>query len=521
MDAIDRAIKKGLHISKIEELRDQSWQMFEEDLAGKKLFLFGIGKGLEWFDENYGSKVVVTGVIDNNERKHRKLLSDECSVSNIKDLYIEGVEALSDFKPEELIILICSIQYYEDIAQQLKKIDINAIYSLLTMEANVRKSIEYEEKDYKLEFSVQQCQNPIINNKLVFVMGNYCGHGFYISQEILKRNDNLEIVWIVSSILESSLSSVRQVLISDWQAFSYELETARIWICDILIPKYILKREGQVYIQVKHWSSVTLKKFGLGDFLACKSKETVDHCYYNRDIMDYIFVGSDFDKETCRMCYDYTKEFIHVGSARTDILFKKEIKTQLKELLNISMDLNLLMYAPTFRSNEFNISKVAEVEMDFDYLKDMLEKRFGGAWKVLLRLHPAVSMESYKVKKTDAVIDVSFYENVQELVALSDVVITDYSSIMFEPAFVKKPVFLFAPDRKEYIDGERELLIPYDELPFLIAETNEELAKNIAAFNQEEYEIRITQFLDKYGVHEDGHASERAADFILGLLEKE
>ena len=96
--------------------------------------------------------------------------------------------------------------------------------------------------------------------------------------------------------------------------------------------------------------------------------------------------------------------------------------------------------------------------------------------------------------------------------------ITDYSSIMFEPAFVKKPVFLFAVDKNEYIDQERTLLIEYETLPFSIAETNEELAENIRKFEPAEYEKRLKDFLDKYGVHEDGHAGERAAGFISSLI---
>ncbi|MNC57198.1 putative CDP-glycerol:glycerophosphate glycerophosphotransferase [compost metagenome] len=123
------------------------------------------------------------------------------------------------------------------------------------------------------------------------------------------------------------------------------------------------------------------------------------------------------------------------------------------------------------------------------------------------------------MKRPDYVIDASGYPDSQELVAAADVMITDYSSIMFEPAFVRKPVFLYAPDRKEYINGERKLLIDYDTLPFSIAESNEDLANNIENFNQEEYVRQVDEFMEKYGVHEDGHASERAAKFISDLVD--
>ena len=105
------------------------------------------------------------------------------------------------------------------------------------------------------------------------------------------------------------------------------------------------------------------------------------------------------------------------------------------------------------------------------------------------------------------------------MVAAAVIIITDYSSIMFEEAFIKRPVFLYAPDYEEYITEERGLWLDYNTLPFPRAESNEELFQCIADFDWKKYEEEVTNFLDQYGVHEDGHASERAAEFINKLLE--
>ncbi len=86
---------------------------------------------------------------------------------------------------------------------------------------------------------------------------------------------------------------------------------------------------------------------------------------------------------------------------------------------------------------------------------------------------------------------------------------------------MKKPVFLLAMDRTKYIDHEYDFLLDYDTLPFPIAETNEELVNHIMDFDRTLYENRLTTFLERYGVNEDGHASERAAGFIMGLFEKD
>jgi CDP-glycerol glycerophosphotransferase (TagB/SpsB family) len=118
----------------------------------------------------------------------------------------------------------------------------------------------------------------------------------------------------------------------------------------------------------------------------------------------------------------------------------------------------------------------------------------------------------------DFVFDVSTYMDSEELVSAFDIVVSDYSSIMFEPAFIRKPVLLYAPDLDDYLENEYDLLFDYRDLPFDMAETMEELCGNIMKFDEDAYVNRVDAFLDRYGVHEDGHASERAVDFISELL---
>ena len=79
-------------------------------------------------------------------------------------------------------------------------------------------------------------------------------------------------------------------------------------------------------------------------------------------------------------------------------------------------------------------------------------------------------------------------------------------------------MFLYAPDKAEYINHERKLLIDYDTLPFDIAENDEELCRMMYEFRQQEYDNRLDAFFEKHGVHEDGHAGERAANYISELM---
>ena len=438
---------------------------------------------------------------------------------------IKGTEILDEYNPESTVILVTPVKDYEEIIIQLNNIGFYNCYSLLIMESNLRATgcyINYVDNDF--EKFKEQCNNESIDKKKVIFrnMGTYSGHGKYITEKILEYRKDLDIVWLVNKEDIDVPQGVRLVDMKNIRGFIYEMETAHIWIMDYTIDilgTHILKRNDHIYIQVKHWSSITLKSFGT------ELDRYRDNKYYQKLIdegrqMDYLIVGSEFDRDTFRRSFDFQGETLMFGSARSDILFNDtKCRTIIEEKYNLQGK-KIALFAPTFRDDpDKDYKHKSEIYLDYLQIKSNLDKYFGGEWIIMLRLHPQVAYESRNMVLPNFVMDASEHIESQELVAACDIMITDYSSIMFEPAFVNKPVFLFAPDRKEYINVDRELLIDYDTLPFPIAETNDELVKNIAEFDNEKYISNVDAFMEKYGVHEDGHASERAAKFISALID--
>ena len=317
-------------------------------------------------------------------------------------------------------------------------------------------------------------------------------------------------------------NEVRKVLWTNWKKALYEAETAAIWIADVAVPEYWIKRQEQIYIQTKHWASITLKKFYLDAATFQSEPGKIAPWIRESSIIDYIIVGSEFDLESCKRGFGVDGKFIMIGSPRSDGLFRgKENRDKVYRSYGLAKDVRVLMYAPTYRFDREkgkSVHQSREIGFDYQLVKTALENRFGGNWLIALRLHPSVAAEVKNMKFPDFVFDVSAYADSEELVAAFDILVSDFSSIMFEPAFVKKPVFLFAKDISDYIENEYELLIDYRELPFAIAENTEQLCENILNFNKEGYEKNLGNFLKKYSVCEDGHASERAAGFISGLV---
>lgn len=524
MDTIQNILNKRNCKFAISKFNFQTWEEFEEAKKNKFVFLFGIGAGADFFFKNYSDNII--GIIDNDKEKQDlpidlfvdKVSLEKCQIKNVLDISI-----LKQYSNDEIVILIANLKSCEQIAEQLESIGISNYFSLLGMEAIKRANTfqDYNKKEVKQKVEPQ---------KIIFYsMGGYSGHGKYIAEQLLKLRNDLDIVWVfndLSTVKNSILNipkGIRLAYLHSHKKFIHEIETAKIWVYDDMVPLNIHKKRNQIYVQIKHWPSVTLKTFGF-DLTTFRNEEgEIAVCKHNSEIMDYIITGSKFDTETCRRGFGFQGEVIEVGSPRSDVLFnEKKIRTKVYDYFNIDSSKKILMYAPTFRCKQGAYYKPEAYDANLDYEKivQKLKSKFPGEWNILLRLHPVVAEASKGMKRPDYIIDASDYPDSQELVATLDVMITDYSSIMFEPAFVRKPVFLFAPDKKEYINGERKLLIDYDKLPFPIAESNDELAKNIDNYNQEEYVRKVDEFLKKYGVHEDGHASERAAKFISDLIDE-
>ena len=201
------------------------------------------------------------------------------------------------------------------------------------------------------------------------------------------------------------------------------------------------------------------------------------------------------------------------GSPRLDFVIRddKSRNKDIKKKLNISNNEELVvLYAPTFRNemveDVFNI--------DFEGVENVIQKVFSKKSVVLQRFHPLVNSN---FMKRSGIINVSDYPDMYELLQISDIIITDYSSIMFEAAYVFKPVFLFCRDIKNYSE-ERGWYFELDQLPFPIAINNDELINNILSFDHIEYDNKVRAFLRKLGIVESGYASKMVVDYLCSSI---
>ncbi len=509
------------------------WKDFWRDCRRRNVYIVGCGKMAGKFITRYGEKCRIAGGIDNVKGKLGETLGDiagcECAPKT-GGLKIYLFDELRDEEYREGVFLITPLQGYGGLERQLLEHGCQRIYSYFMMESKTihcKGQMFLEKKGVYEWFKVYEFYRNrryrINEKKIVFsAFGTYCDHGKYITEELLKKKETYDLVWVVYNDEVKVPPGVRMVMRWDVEKYIYEMSTAKIWIFNSPVQAYVRKRKGQIYIQTKHWTGITLKKFYLDAGTVTQNKDRVRLWKRNARMMDYVITASEFDTQSCMRGFRPKGKCVELGSARTDILFDgSRCRKKIRGMLNLPQDSKLLMYAPTYRFQWSGVNyeqSLPEYDIDYNVMIDELEKKFHGKWYVLLRLHPGLRGYGEQLCLNDRMINISAYPDGEEFIAACDILISDYSSIMFEPAYVKKPVFLYATDIDAYLKNDYELLLDIRSLPFPLAENNEQLMQNIRNFDREQYEARLTEFLDSFHTREDGQACRRITAFIKDLL---
>ena len=362
--------------------------------------------------------------------------------------------------------------------------------------------------------------------KIVF--SNFHGSGYgcnpkYITEEILRRHLPWDIVWLVDKtqpILTAAFpQGVRRVAYRSARAL-YELASAKIWINNIRSNRFfyrgLTKKEGQYYIQTWH-GSFGIKKIDAAAGNSFTSEQWIETAKLDSACTDYLLSNGSFETWVFSSSFWYDGKILECGHPRNDIFFADmtEVRARVASYLNLGRDTRYALYAPSFRDDR----RLYPYHLDVESLAAILEQRFGGEWRVVVRLHPHLKPFHDKLfPPSKRVLAASLYDDVQELLACADVTVTDYSSCIFDFLLTGRPGFIFAPDGWEF-NTMRGFYYPLEETPFPIAATNRELHRNILAFDADRYREKAAAFLLGKGSLEDGLASRRVVDLLQTIVE--
>ena len=353
-----------------------------------------------------------------------------------------------------------------------------------------------------------------VDKKKVFV-SNFCGQGFgdnpkYIISELLNSSMDIEIYWAISD--ESKLSTlpnnVKGVLCNSY-SYIYHLTTAAIWI-DNCRKEVRYKKKQQMYIQT--WHGGAAGKKCERDVESKLSKNYVEISKKDGAATDLMISSDGFMTNLYHTSFWYNGPVAETGYPRYDILFKEDHSEEIEKIrhfFNLEKGTSYILYAPTFRRDlSFDV-----YDIDYKRVIETFEKRFNKKYVVLVHLHPNVATKFSQLEYNKQVINATVYPDMQELMAASDVLIGDYSSVNLEFALMRKPVFRFAVDVEEY-RKDRDMYYGMDEYPYSLAENNDQLIKNISEFDEQQYLERLEKFFIRVGAVFNPHAAKDCADLI-------
>jgi CDP-glycerol glycerophosphotransferase len=351
---------------------------------------------------------------------------------------------------------------------------------------------------------------PIQKNKIILWANSFKQYGCnpkYITEYILQNySEQFELVWVFESEATKPEGLEKKVRIVHYFSLEYlkELHTAKFVICNMRTGAayHWKKRPEQIYIQTWH-SSLRLKKIE-GDAAEHFTQDYIEICKEDSRKIDLLLSGCRFSTDIFKRAFWYDGEIMECGTPRCDILLNNTEYTRRKVFAhyNLPEESKLILYAPTFRSNKPSDF----LGMNFIRLKEVL----GDNWIIGARLHPNVLVSVIP----EGAVSMSKYPDMQELIAAADILITDFSSCMFDMAIAKKPCVLYAPDLEEYLEKERGLYFDIEKLPFPLAKDMDDLCRILSEFDSGIYQQNIEAFMKTIGTFEDGHATERVCEYI-------
>ena len=302
--------------------------------------------------------------------------------------------------------------------------------------------------------------------------------------------------------------------------YFYYIARCSVWITNMRQPSWYVKREGTTLLECWHGTPLKRLVFDMEDVYSVspKYKMTV----YNQSRMwDYLLSDNRFSTECFKSCFLYPEErILELGYPRNDLLYgpdRDERARKLKEKLGIPLDKKIVLYAPTWRDDDYYGPGQYKFELPLDL--EMM-KKLRNEYFFVLRTHYFIADHlNIPAEDSDFVIDMSRYNDIGELYLISDILITDYSSVFFDFANLRRPILFFVYDLEKYAGILRGFYFDMTTgCPGPLLRTNEEVLdalENIGAI-EAEYAGKYKDFCDKFCYLDDGNASERVVKRIFG-----
>ncbi len=354
-------------------------------------------------------------------------------------------------------------------------------------------------------------KEPIKENCIVFesLWGrSYSCNPAAMYEYISEHHPEYECIWFFNDPETPIPGNAKRVEKNSEEYYHY-LATAKYFIYNANFPVSFVKRAGQVIVQTMH--GTPFKTFGL-DVEEELPTEKERMRVVNRSIIwDYLVAQGKFTKDMAWRWFRYDNTVLETGYPRTDSLFRSDEgkAEEMRKTLGLPAGKKVILYAPTWRDME-------RCDMMLDL--ELLRRELSDEYVLLIRNHYFVA-EFYQIPEDGKFIfNAEKVDKIEDLFPVTDVLITDYSSVMFDFALTEKPMIFYTYDLEEYTRETRGAYFDIaTEAPGTLAMTTEEVAEAVKRI-EDHYKVngsRIKGFRDKYLTYEAPGSAEKVYEEVF------
>lgn len=385
--------------------------------------------------------------------------------------------------------------------------------------------MKYKKRIFKTQLALNLLKamwvKPIQKKTILFISFNgeqYSDSPKYIYEYLKEHYGNqYHYIWAFNEPEKfKDIKGIESIKAKGFQFILKEL-TVNAIVTNNALSTYLPIRKKQVVLNTWHGGGA-IKKFGL------TSPDTTDYDDYFFKVHNKKYTAYTGDsvvgvKKIIRESQGYRGIVIKSGMPRNAILQKKNDDVRNSVRLKLGIDRNdfVALYAPTFRGEDsqdaiFDFNALCP---DFSVVVSAFQDKYHKNVRILFRGHHAFK----RGLSNNDVVDVTNYRDMQELLIAADVLITDYSSCMWDMAVARKPVFLYVPDLKQY-NAKPGFLTDYKMWPYVISKSMEELKEKIINFNEDKYSQDLDVYFKRMGSYENKDSLKIACDWLVKKMDQ-
>lgn len=352
---------------------------------------------------------------------------------------------------------------------------------------------------------------------------NYSCNPKAIYEEMVNQglDQKYQIYWVLTDLTKEIPGRHIKVKRNSFEHLKL-LCKAKVWVFNTRQPNYVIKNPETSYIMT--WHGTPLKKLALDmDDVQMANNKGIENYkanfWNNSRRWDYLIAQNEFSSKIFQRCFDFHKNMLNIGYPRNDTLINNNNQAYIdavKEKYGIPKDKKVVLYAPTWRDDQA-ISKgkyIFNPHLNFDTLKNQLSKEY----VFIVKYHYLIASKISYTRFEGFIYDIN--ADIQDLYLISDFLMTDYSSVMFDYSVLKRPMIFYTYDLEQYFNNRGFYFDFLEEAPGPFLCNTEELVNYLKNPQVEKYQEKLDAWHKKYNSWDDGKASEKVVEIIKDIVDK-